>query len=285
MTVTGNAGRRENPFRAELARANSSAAVPQGKGLAHVSTGAPARPLQQLVHDSFRTLVLNPAFSCVGARSALRRANYRFGLYTRMGSAAATAGLARDLFDFAEEQADLGGEFSTFVASFEAPTGVGEEGFEGVLWEQLRQLHEEDRRHHGYDPAASPDPEDAEFAFSFAGRAFFVVGLHGASSRFARRFAWPSLVFNAHSQFDRLREEGRYARFQEIIRGRERELQGTLNPNLAEFGTISEARQYSGRAVEPEWRCPFHASDANGQDGPEEEPRVAEDREEDEWTR
>jgi hypothetical protein len=75
VTVTGNAGRRENPFRAELARANSSAAVPQGKGLAHVSTGAPARPLQQLVHDSFRTLVLNPAFSCVGARSAHRRAN------------------------------------------------------------------------------------------------------------------------------------------------------------------------------------------------------------------
>ena len=285
MSVARSSARRENPFRGDLPSANSSAAVPSGKGLVRIPPGAPVRPLQQLVHDSFRALVLNPAFSCVGARSAVRRGNYRFGLYARMGSAAATAGLARDLFDFAEEQADLGGEFSTFVASFEEPTGVGEEEFEGLLWEQLRRLHEEDRRHHGYASAASPDPEDADFAFSFAGRAFFVVGLHGASSRFARRFAWPTLVFNAHSQFDRLREEGRYARFQEAIRRRERELQGTLNPNLAEFGTISEARQYSGRPAEPEWRCPFHAFDANGQDGPEEGPRVPEDREEDNWTR
>ncbi|MEP6902345.1 MAG: YqcI/YcgG family protein, partial [Actinomycetota bacterium] len=31
------------------------------------------------------------------------------------------------------------------------------------------------------------------------------------------------------------------------------------NPNLSDFGTQSEARQYSGRAVEHEWKCPFHA--------------------------
>jgi FPC/CPF motif-containing protein YcgG len=285
VSVARGSGRRENPFSGRLALANGSSAVPVGKKVVRVSNGAPAGPLQQLVHDSFRALVLNPAFSCVGARSAIRRGNYRFGLYARMGSPAATAGLARDLFDFGEEQADLGGEFSTFVASFEEPTGVGEDGFEGVLWEQLRRLHEEDRRHHGYAPAASPDPEDADFAFSFAGRAFFVVGLHAASSRFARRFAWPSLVFNAHTQFDRLRDEGRYAQFQEAIRRRERELQGTLNPNLAEFGTISEARQYSGRPAEPEWRCPFHASDAIEQVGPGKGPRVPENGEEDEWTR
>jgi FPC/CPF motif-containing protein YcgG len=274
VSVARSSGRRENPFSGDLPSANSSAAVPRGKGLVRIPPGAPVRPVQQLVHDSFRALVLNPAFSCVGARSAVRRANYRFGLYARMGSSPATAGLARDLFDFAEEQADLDGEFSTFVASFEEPTGIGEEEFEGVLWAQLRRLHEEDRRHHGYDPAVSPDPEDTNFAFSFAGRAFFVVGLHAASSRFARRFTWPTLVFNAHSQFDRLRDEGRYAQFQEVIRRRERDLQGTLNPNLAEFGTISEARQYSGRPAEPEWRCPFRASDANGQDGPEKGPWV-----------
>jgi len=145
-----------------------------------------------------------------------------------MGSPAATAGLARDLFDFAEEQTDLGGEFSTFVASFEAPTGIDEGGFEGVLWAQLQRLHEEDRRHHAYGPSVSPDPEEANFAFSFAGRAFFVVGLHAASSRFARRFAWPTLVFNAHHQFEKLRGEGRYARVQEVIRNRERNLQGNL---------------------------------------------------------
>jgi FPC/CPF motif-containing protein YcgG len=42
------------------------------------------------------------------------------------------------------------------------------------------------------------------------------------------------------------------------VREREIALQGSLNPNLADFGERSEARQYSGRAVEDQWRCPFH---------------------------
>jgi FPC/CPF motif-containing protein YcgG len=27
---------------------------------------------------------------------------------------------------------------------------------------------------------------------------------------------------------------------------------------LAQHGTISEARQYSGRPVDENWKCPFH---------------------------
>jgi uncharacterized protein len=264
MSVERSAGgRRANPFDGESARANSSRAVPRGGKLVRAPLGEPATPLQQFVHDSFRALVLNPAFSCVGAKSAIRRGSYRLGLYAEMGSPGSTAGLARDLFDFVEEQDDLCGEFSTFVACFEGPVGSDEEGFEGLLWAQLRRLHEQDRRYHRWDPSVSPDPEDPEFAFSFAGKAFFVVGLHAASSRFARRFARPTLVFNAHRQFEKLREDGRYDRVQKVIRKRERDLQGTLNPNLADFGTRSEARQYSGRPVQGEWRCPFHELQAD----------------------
>jgi FPC/CPF motif-containing protein YcgG len=255
--------RRSNPFDGELAHANSCRAVLRGKKLVRAPLGEPATPLQQFVHDSFRALVLSPGFSCVGAKSAFRRRSYHLGLYAEMGSPESTAGLARDLFDFVEEQDDLYGEFSTFVACFEGPVGSDEEAFEGLLWAQLRRLHEQDRRHHGWDPSVSPDPEDPRFAFSFAGRSFFVVGLHSASSRFARRFAWPTLVFNAHHQFGRLREEGRYDRFQEVIRDRERNLQGSLNPNLADFGTRSEARQYSGRPVQEGWRCPFQGLQAD----------------------
>ena len=153
----------------------------------------------------------------------------------------------------------MDGEFSTFVACFKGPVGLGEEKFERLLWAQLQRLHEEDRHYHYWNSHVSSDPEDSQFAFSFAGRAFFVVGLHSASSRFARRFAWPTLVFNAHQQFEKLRREGRYVRVQEVIRDRERNLQGDINPNLADFGTRSEARQYSGRQMEEQWRCPFHA--------------------------
>jgi uncharacterized protein len=260
MTVERSLGeRRANPFSRELARANSSRAVFRGKKLVRTPLGEPATPLQEFVHDSFRALVLNPAFSCVGAKSAVQRGSYNFGLYAEMDSLGSTAGLTRDLFDFVEEQEDWDGEFSTFIACFEGPVGLAEEEFEWLLWAQLQRLHEEDRHHHSWDASVSPDPGDPQFAFSFAGRAFFVVGLHSTSSRFARRFAWPTLVFNAHHQFEKLRGEGRYARVQEVVRDRERNLQGNLNPNLADFGSRSEARQYSGRPVEEEWRCPFHA--------------------------
>ena len=266
MSGGRNAGEKErpNPFGGSLALANSSYAAFRGKRLVRMPSGEPATSRMEFVHDSFRALVSNSRFSCVGAKAALGSESYRVGLYDTLGSPEAAAGLARDLFWFVEEQERLGGQFSTFVASFVEPTAADEAAFERLLWEQLQRLHEEDRHHHRWDPSVSPDPEDTKFAFSFAGRAFFVVGLHPASSRFARRFAWPTLVFNAHYQFDRLREEGRYLRMREVIRSREIELQGTLNPNLGDFGVRSEARQYSGRPAEADWRCPFHAGGADG---------------------
>ena len=95
---------------------------------------------------------------------------------------------------------------------------------------------------------------------------FFVIGLHPASSRRARQFPWPTLVFNAHKQFDRLKADGRYPKMQAAIRVREMAWQGSLNPNLSDFGARSEARQYAGRAVEDNWRCPFQVHGARGQE-------------------
>ena len=256
---------RPNPFGEGLARANSSYAAYRGNRLVSVPSGEPAAPLAELVHGSLRALVLNPGFSCVGAKSALRGGRYRVGVYGEMASPGATAGLARDLFEFVEEQPYLGDGFSTYLASFAGPNVADEAGFEELLWAQLQGLHDLDLRHHAWDPSVSPDPEDADFSFSFGGRAFFVVGLHPASSRFARRFAWPTLAFNAHEQFEKLREKGRFARIQEVVRTREVSLQGGLNPNLGDFGELPEARQYSGRRVERDWRCPFRHG------GPEED--------------
>jgi FPC/CPF motif-containing protein YcgG len=215
-------------------------------------------PLAELVHDSLRALILNPRFSCVGAKAAFRSGTYRFGLYSSMASPQATAGLAHDLWLFVQEQASFNSDFTTFVASFQAPIVADEVAWEHLLWAQLQCLHDLDRPYHIWDPVVSADPNASNFSFSVAGRAFFVVGLHPASSRWTRRFAWPTLVFNAHHQFAHLREHGTFERMRHVIRTREVALQGTLNPNLSDFGDRSEARQYSGRPVEPDWRCPFH---------------------------
>ena len=66
------------------------------------------------------------------------------------------------------------------------------------------------------------------------------------------------LVFNLHDQFEQLREQGRYERMRAKIIERDVALAGSPNPMLARHGTISEARQYSGRDIaEPGWICPF----------------------------
>jgi FPC/CPF motif-containing protein YcgG len=205
----------------------------------------PAHPesaAAERIRDAFRAFVAAPDFSCLGARAALRRPSYRIAL-------------ARDLAGFAAGPAD--DDFATFVAVFAGQPAGGEADFEATLWAQLQGLHGLDPAP-AWDPAVSEDPEDVHFSFSFAGRAFFVVGLHPGSSRVARRFAWPTLVFNPHAQFQRLRADGRYSKLRDAIRARELALQGSLNPNLSDFGERSEARQYSGRATEAEWRCPFH---------------------------
>ena len=150
-------------------------------------------------------------------------------------------------------------EYATFVAIFERPRELDEMAFENLFWQQLRALHEVDAANFAWDPNVKSDPTDPHFSFSFAGQALYVIGLHANSSREARRFPWPAMVFNPHEQFERLRADGKWKRMQETIRRRDLELQGSINPMLSDFGEQSEARQYSGRAVEENWRAPFQA--------------------------
>lgn len=232
----------------------------RGRRLVHL--GARREPLAtatEYVHHCLRSTVLARSFSCLGAKAAFRRGGYRFGLYPALGSADATVGLARDLRTFVGERPRLPAGFHTYAACFTGPPPGDEVGFEARLWEQLQRLHDADASEHPWDPSVSADPADPAFSFSFAGSAFFVVGLHPTSSRWTRRFAWPTLVFNPHDQFTRLRAGGKFARLRDTIRGREVALQGSVNPNVSDYGTESEARQYSGRPVGPEWRCPFQA--------------------------
>jgi uncharacterized protein len=213
--------------------------------------------LVELVDETFRALVLSRRFSCVAAKSAIRQQNYRLGVYGPMECAGSATALARDLERFVAEQDSFKQGFRTFVASFDDATPRNEVEFEEALWQVLQRLHEIDHPRHAWDRTVSSDPSDPTFSYSFGGSAFFIVGLHPTSTRFARRFAWPTLVFNLHEQFEELRRDGKYERMQGVIRARDVELQGFVHPNLADFGERSEARQYSGRVTDDEWKCPF----------------------------
>ena len=149
--------------------------------------GRPASPpdlFASAAVAAFRGFVQNPQFSCVGAKSAVAHESARLGVYDRLGSAGATAGLARDLWTFTHDpDTTADNDYVTFVALFKGPTELDEAGFEDRLWKQLRQLNRLDAPLHAWDPTVSPDPDDPHFGFSFAGTAFFVVGLHPHSSR------------------------------------------------------------------------------------------------------
>lgn len=242
------------PFpRVDPTRPARGSSVAHGVGTTRTDSTAAA------MHAAFREFVLDPRYTCVGARSAMHRDSYRIGVYDDLGSGAATAGLAADLADFARNIDDVGGPFATFVALFERPRVTDEIGFERALWGQLQGLHDADTA--AWDPSVSDDPADPRFSFSFAGMAFFIIGLHPASARVSRKFTWPALIFNPHVQFERLRAAGKYDRMKAVVRARERALQGDINPMLDDFGIHSAARQYSGRPVEADWRPPFRADE------------------------
>ncbi|HKJ80258.1 MAG TPA: guanitoxin biosynthesis heme-dependent pre-guanitoxin N-hydroxylase GntA, partial [Prolixibacteraceae bacterium] len=109
-----------------------------------------------------------------------------------------------------------------------------------------------------WDETVSADCTDDNFSFSVLNHAFYIIGLHPNSSRKARRSPYPAMVFNLHWQFEQLREMGTYKQVKETIRQRDIEFEGSINPMLDDFGDRSEARQYSGRAVDDSWKCPFH---------------------------
>lgn len=213
------------------------------------------------MHDAFAAHVMDPRFPCVGARAALNRGRLRFGVFGELGTRATARPLCAALYRFLDEFESPGLDPVTFVAVFSKGAQT-ETAFETLLWQQLDALHEVDRESFGWDPSVSSRPASSDFSFSVGGRGLFVVGLHPNASRRARRAPATTLVFNLHDQFEALRASGKYATMQKVIRERDLALQGSINPVLAEFGEASEALQYSGRAVQPDWRCPFRARPA-----------------------
>jgi FPC/CPF motif-containing protein YcgG len=208
-----------------------------------------------LLIEDFRSFVTAQSFPCVGAKSALQRERIEFEVCDRLGSSDSAAVIRDGLALFSARHPDPGIEPISFVAIFREPV-AGEDDFHNRLWMQLQAVHDLDIEEHPWASDVSDDPGCADFSFSVASRAFFVVGLHPRSSRLARRAPRPTLVFNFHGQFEALRARGRYAKLQTAIRERDIALQGDVNPVLARFGEASEALQYSGRAS---GECPFHA--------------------------
>lgn len=205
-----------------------------------------------------------PAFPCVGAKAAMARGTLEVLACRSIDSSWDDVRIHDRLLGFAQAYRRDPGLFRSLAVMFEGPGDLSETKFEAMLWRRVQSLSDKDVwRGQSYDNSVSPDPDSPHFSLSFGGEAFFVVGLHPHASRPARRFPSPVMVFNLHDQFETLRAQGKYEGMREKIMVRDEALAGSRNPMLARHGESSEARQYSGRVVGADWRCPFsYAGDA-----------------------
>lgn len=214
-------------------------------------------------HHLMRATIESKAFPCVGAKAAFKQQSYRFGYYGRMLADETLKGLSHDLKAFAAEQKTMDSNFTTFVTCFDHTLFKSPEDFDDQLWQLLGALHKEDQKQgQDYDPLASSDPDDPHFAFSFAGTAYFVAALSPVSPRLSRQFVVPALIFNAHYQFEAMKQEGKFHKLRDVIRANDAKLEGNQSNDIAaDFGDISEAVQYTGvkppTPIPPEG-CPYH---------------------------
>lgn len=213
------------------------------------------------IRKRFLDFIAADSYPCVGAKSALARGSLETHEYGTLGDHRNDRPILEGLSQFVtmmEGNACSEEIVNSYVAIFHGPFDMDEFRFESSMWSQLWRIHKLDTLA-GNHPAedVSSDPRSPRFSLSLAGHPFFLIGLHPYASRLARRFSHPVLVFNSHRQFEKLRGDRRYGKMQAAIRSRDIELQGSMNPNLADFGEASEARQYSGREVEDDWKCPF----------------------------
>jgi FPC/CPF motif-containing protein YcgG len=208
--------------------------------------------------DDITSFIADKDFPCVGAKSALNRQRMRFGRFGSLGNKSSAIELVSQLRNFSEEFQEPGVDPVSFVAMFDDVL-PDEMTFESALWNELKLLSSIDQNDGTHwDASVSSDVSSDNFSFSTAGRAFFVVGLHPNASRLSRKSPVTCLVFNFHNQFEALKSSGKFEPMQKAIRTRDLKLQGSVNPVLSAYGKSTEARQYSGRSVGDNWKCPVH---------------------------
>lgn len=219
--------------------------------------GTLASEAAQFIHAQYRNMILSPSFVCPGAKTTFLQGTYRFGVFDVMGTKETAHALGESLRQFIADRKTWDTMYTGFVSCYKEPIPMTHEEFAYQLWNMLQELHVHDLSE--WDPASSSDPGSPEFAFSFGGMSFFIAGMHSGSPRFTRRFAWPTLNFNAHEQFKFLRQQGIFEKFRDRVRQRDTALQGFVNPASTDFGASSEAIQYTGQIKDPKWKCPFHS--------------------------
>ena len=207
--------------------------------------------------EEYLSFINKKDFPCVAAKTALTWQQIKYLVVDHLACPKDDAAILDFVYDFVDTYRGSDKLSHSAAVIFKGPEEPNEALFEELFWQRLQALSNLDARRYDYDRRVVADPMSPDFSFSLKEEAFFVIGLHSGSSRPARQLRYPTLVFNPHAQFEQIRNNSRFGSLRDTIRTRDLAYSGSINPMLQDFGEASEAYQYSGRAYDQAWKCPF----------------------------
>jgi uncharacterized protein len=207
--------------------------------------------------EEYLDFIRDKYFPCVAAKAALAENQVRTMVADHLACPKNDVDILNFLYRFVDEYRVSKKFYHSAVIIFKEPQNSTEENFDQLLWKRLQAISDLDASHYNWDRRVEKDASSPDFSFSIKQEAFYVVALHGNSSRKSRRFKYPALVFNPHEQFEKLRVLNKYIAIREAVRKRDIKFSGSVNPMLADFGESSEVFQYSGVQYDSNWKCPF----------------------------
>ncbi|OYQ37758.1 hypothetical protein CHU92_07625 [Flavobacterium cyanobacteriorum] len=216
---------------------------------------------EELIKE-WQAYIENSAFPCVAAKAAMARGQVKVMAAGHMACPKDDRAILDFIYSFVNDYRSAGTMFHSAAILFSEPEVFSEEMYARFFWSRLQALSDLDAEHYEYDHRVDADTDSSQFSFSLKGEAFFVIGMHPAASRPARRFKYPAVVFNPHAQFEQLRDAGQYEKMKNIVRKKDTELAGNVNPMLTDFGEKSEVYQYTGQKLGNSWKCPLHLKHA-----------------------
>lgn len=208
--------------------------------------------------EQYKSFIYRQEYPCIAAKEAVRKQRVKVFVAGHMACPKDDRAILDFMYNFVDEYRSSEDFFHSAAVIFEGPTEIpSEEMFEAMLFQRLQSLADIGAKEYAYDKRVSSDPTSRDFSFSIKEEAFYIIGLHPKSSRAARRFDYPTMVFNPHQQFETLRATHRYEKMKNIVRKLDTAFSGSVNPMLQDFGSSPEVFQYSGRKVDQSWQCPL----------------------------
>jgi FPC/CPF motif-containing protein YcgG len=199
--------------------------------------------------------ILAKNFPCVMAKAVATKGLMKVNSVKDLNGVSQITGVLKNFYQFIGEYRQAPKRLSSFIICLDQD--ISFDTFEKIFWKFLKVLNMLDKKDFKHDPRVSSNPNSKNFSFSIMEEAFFILALHPDSPRLARRFPKPMIVFNPHQQFENLRSVGMYARVRDIIRKKDKLLQGFINPMLNDFGEKSEVFQYTGRMYDKNQPSPL----------------------------